>query len=137
MGGGGRNVLGRGTVATMTVVLVALGAAVGAPLRFLTDRAVQARLGTSFPWGTLVVNMAGSLLLGFLAGLPASAAILALLGTGFCGALTTYSTFSYETLRLTRGGEPFAAVLNVVASLFAGFGAATLGLLLALAARQL
>ncbi|GAA0226334.1 fluoride efflux transporter CrcB [Cryptosporangium japonicum] len=121
----------------MTVLLVALGAAVGAPLRYLTDRAVQARHGTAFPWGTLAVNVVGSLLLGFLAGLPASPAVTALAGTGFCGALTTYSTFSYDTLRLTRGGEPFAALLYVVASLCAGMGAAAVGLMTALAIDQL
>jgi CrcB protein len=123
-------------VAPVTVLLVALGAAVGAPLRFLTDRAVQSGSGTTFPWGTVVVNMAGSLLLGFLAGLPASTAVTALLGTGLCGALTTYSTFSYDTLRLAQGGERFAALLNVVVSLFAGFGAATIGLVLAVAVRE-
>lgn len=117
----------------MTVLLVTLGAAVGAPLRYLTDRAVQARHGTAFPWGTFAVNVAGSLLLGFLAGLPASAPVAALFGTGFCGALTTYSTFSYETLRLAQSGDRFLALLNVAASLFAGLGAGAVGLLLALA----
>ena len=115
----------------MIVLFVTLGAAVGAPLRYLTDRAVQRRLGNGFPWGTLTVNVAGSLLLGFLAGLPASAAWTALLGTGFCGALTTYSTFSWETLTLarTRGGLP--ALSNVALSVTAGLAAAYLGLLLA------
>ena len=114
----------------MTVLLVALGAAVGAPLRYLTDRAVQQRLGSRFPWGTLTVNVTGSLLLGFLAGLPASPAWSALLGTGFCGALTTYSTFSWETLTLarTRGARP--ALANVLLSVTAGLAAACLGLLL-------
>ena len=120
----------------MTVLLVALGAAVGAPLRFLTDRAVRARFGDRLPWGTLTVNVAGSLVLGFVLGLPAPPAVAALVGTGFCGALTTYSTFSFDTLRLAQGGERFAALLNVVASLFAGLGAATLGLVLALAVRE-
>ncbi|MFF5288228.1 fluoride efflux transporter CrcB [Paractinoplanes globisporus] len=115
----------------MTLLLVALGAAVGAPLRYLTDRAVQARHDSVFPWGTFAVNMAGSLLLGFLTGLPSSAAVTALLGTGFCGALTTYSTFSYETLRLAQEGARFYAVVNVVASVVAGLGAAGVGLLLA------
>ena len=89
----------------MTVLLVALGAAIGAPLRYLTDRAIQARQGTTFPWGTFTVNVAGSLLLGYLVGLPVAPWMAALLGTGFCGALTTYSTFSYETLRLVREGD--------------------------------
>jgi CrcB protein len=115
----------------MTVLLVALGAAIGAPLRYLTDRAVQSRHDSVFPWGTLTVNVAGSLVLGLLAGLPASAPVTALVGTGFCGALTTYSTFSYETLRLARTGARFYAAMNVVASIVAGFGAASVGLVIA------
>jgi fluoride exporter len=119
----------------MTVLLVALGAAVGAPLRYLTDRAVQSRHGSAFPWGTLTVNVAGSLLLGFLIGLPVGPTLAALLGTGFCGALTTYSTFSYETLRLARDGRRAPAVANVLISILAGLGAAYLGILLAEAIR--
>jgi fluoride exporter len=114
-----------------TVLLVALGAAIGAPLRYLTDRAMQARLGTDFPWGTLTVNVVGSLVLGFLIGLPTSPTVTALLGTGFCGALTTYSTFSWETLTLARGPARTRALAYVVLSVLAGLGAATLGLLLA------
>ncbi|HEX5200020.1 fluoride efflux transporter CrcB [Paractinoplanes rhizophilus] len=115
----------------MTLLLIALGAAIGAPLRYLTDRTVQAKHDSVFPWGTFSVNVAGSLLLGFLAGLPGDPAWTALLGTGFCGALTTYSTFSYETLRLTQDGFRFYALVNVIASVVAGLGAAGLGLLLA------
>lgn len=118
----------------MTVFLIALGAAIGAPLRYLTDRAVQSRHDSVFPWGTLTVNVVGSFVLGLLAGLPASASLTALLGTGFCGALTTYSTFSYETLRLAQSGARFYAVMNVVASIVAGFGAASVGLVIAQAA---
>jgi CrcB protein len=115
----------------VTVLLVALGAAVGAPLRYLTDRAIQARHDSVFPWGTLSVNVVGSLLLGFLTGLPAGHAVAALVGTGFCGALTTYSTFSYETLRLAQDGARFYAAANIVASIVAGLGAAYCGLLIA------
>jgi CrcB protein len=115
----------------VTVLLVALGAAIGAPLRYLTDRAIQSRHDSVFPWGTLTVNVAGSLLLGFVTGLPADPGVAALGGTGFCGALTTYSTFSYETLRLVQDGARFYAVINVVASVVAGLGAAYAGLLLA------
>ncbi|MEH1165050.1 fluoride efflux transporter CrcB [Micromonospora sp. CPCC 205539] len=111
----------------MTVLLIALGAAVGAPLRYLTDRAVQSRHSSAFPWGTLTVNVLGSLLLGVLVGLPAGPAVTALLGTGFCGALTTYSTFSYETLRLAQTGNRLLALANVLASLAAGLAAATAG----------
>jgi CrcB protein len=93
-------------IAMITALLVAAGAAVGAPLRYLTDQAIKARHGLSFPWGTLVVNIIGSFLLGVLVGLPADEAVLRLAGTGFCGALTTYSTFGYETLRLLRTGPP-------------------------------
>lgn len=115
----------------MTVLLVALGAAVGAPLRYLTDLAVQRWLGAAFPWGTLVVNVAGSFVLGFAVGLPAPPAVAAVVGTGFCGALTTYSTFGYETLRLARAGRRRHAVVNVLGSVAAGLSAAYAGILLA------
>ncbi|GAA2905602.1 fluoride efflux transporter CrcB [Nonomuraea rubra] len=115
----------------MTVLLIVLGAAVGAPLRYLADRAVQARHDTVFPWGTLAVNVAGSALLGFLAALPAGGAVWALAGTGFCGALTTYSTMGYETVRLVEEGARFHAVANAVASVVAGLGAAYCGAALA------
>lgn len=115
----------------MTVLLVALGAAIGAPLRYLTDRAIQARQTSTFPWGTFTVNVAGSLLLGYLVGLPAGPWLSAVLGTGFCGALTTYSTFSYETLRLAREGDRMLAVAYAIGSVLAGLGAAYVGLLLA------
>ncbi|MEU5908796.1 fluoride efflux transporter CrcB [Micromonospora sp. NPDC047467] len=115
----------------MSVLLIALGAAVGAPLRYLTDRAVQSRHDSAFPWGTLTVNVVGSLLLGVLVGLPAGPAVTALLGTGFCGALTTYSTFSYETLRLAQAGRRLLALANVSVSVAAGLAAATAGYALA------
>ena len=117
----------------MSVLLVALGAAVGAPLRYLTDKAIQARHGSPFPWGTLAVNAAGSLLLGFLAGLPADPGLAAAVGTGLCGTLTTYSTFSYETLRLIQQGARWYALANVAASVGVGLGAAFCGLAVAAA----
>ncbi|MFD3661242.1 fluoride efflux transporter CrcB [Streptomyces sp. NPDC058659] len=110
----------------MNWLLVVAGAAVGAPLRYLTDRAARARYGTAFPWGTLAVNVAGSFVLGLLTGV-ASARPHLLLGVGLCGALTTYSTFSYETLRLYEDGAKGYAVLNVAGSLAAGLGAVWLG----------
>jgi fluoride exporter len=115
----------------MTALLVVVGAMVGAPLRYLTDRAVQARHDSVFPWGTFAVNVAGSFVLGLLVGGAAahgvSASVVALMGTGFCGALTTYSTFSYEVVRLTQNGYRFYAAANVVASVVAGLGAAFCG----------
>ena len=115
----------------MILLMVCLGAAVGAPARYLTDRAIQARHDSVFPWGTLTVNVVGSLILGLLTGVASQhhvpAEVVAALGTGFCGALTTYSTFGFETVRLVQDGARFYAVLNVVASLLAGFGVAALG----------
>ncbi|MFG2693055.1 fluoride efflux transporter CrcB [Kitasatospora sp. NPDC051984] len=115
----------------MNWLLVIVGAAVGAPLRYLTDRAVQARHDTVFPWGTFAVNVSGSLVLGLLTGAVAAGAassqLQLLLGTGFCGALTTYSTFSYETLRLAESGARFYAVMNAAGSVVAGLGSAFTG----------
>ncbi|PRY34110.1 fluoride efflux transporter CrcB [Umezawaea tangerina] len=111
----------------MTVLAVVLGAAVGAPLRYLVGRALNGR----FPHGTLLANTAGSGLLGFLVALPADPTTLALLGTGFCGALTTYSTFSLETLRLVEERAHRAALVNVLASLALGLLAAYAGMALA------
>ena len=119
----------------MTVLLVLLGGAVGAPLRYLTDRFVQSRQKTAFPWGTFTVNIIGSLVLGFLLEGSllhhVSGTFSTLLGTGFCGALTTYSTFSLDTLKLVEDGEHRKALLNVVVSLALGLAAAYAGLGLA------
>ncbi len=115
----------------MSLLLVIAGAAVGAPLRYLSDRAIQGRHDTVFPWGTLTVNVVGSLILGILTGAvvvgSASPQIELAVGTGFCGALTTYSTFSYETLRLLEGDARLFAAANVVASIVAGLVSAFLG----------
>jgi CrcB protein len=119
----------------VTWLLVVAGAAVGAPLRYLTDRAVQARHDSVFPWGTFVVNATGCLVLGCVAGAglsaPAPHDVVLVVGTGFCGALTTYSTFSYETLRLAQDGARLFAAVNVVASIAVGIGAAAAGAALA------
>ncbi|WP_128429788.1 fluoride efflux transporter CrcB [Streptomyces cyaneus] len=119
----------------MNWLLVIAGAMVGAPLRYLTDRAVQSRHDSVFPWGTFAVNVTGCLILGLLTGAAAAGAasshVQLLLGTGLCGALTTYSTFSYETLRLTETGAGLYAVVNIVGSVAAGLGAAFLGVSIA------
>nr|WP_272910301.1 CrcB family protein [Streptomyces mexicanus] len=112
-------------------MLVVAGAMVGAPVRYLTDRAVQKRHDTVFPWGTFTVNVVGCLILSLLSGAvaagTASSHVPLLLGTGLCGALTTYSTFSYETLRLGEDGARFFAAADVGASVVAGLGAACVG----------
>lgn len=119
------------TGAGMNWLLVVAGGMVGAPLRYLTDRAVQRRHDTGFPWGTFTVNVVGCLVLGLLAGAAtagaASDGVQLALGTGVCGALTTYSTFSYETLRLAQDGARFLAAANAVGSVVAGLGAAFIG----------
>jgi CrcB protein len=100
----------------VTPLLVALGAALGAPLRFLCASILDRR---GLPAGTLLVNVAGSLVLGLLVGADVDGAPLALLGTGFCGGFTTYSAFAVQTHRLggLRGAAYAAA--TVAASLVA------------------
>ncbi|MFI7024277.1 fluoride efflux transporter CrcB [Micromonospora sp. NPDC049900] len=114
----------------MNWLMVILGALVGAPLRFLIDRAVQARLGTAFPWGTLTVNLVACVGLGVLAGVGTVTAVTPalqhLIGPGFCATLSTYSTFSVETIRLTEAGAPLRAIANAVGSVLAGLAALAL-----------
>jgi CrcB protein len=115
----------------VTPLLVVLGALVGAPLRLL---AVQhaARVGRDPALGTLAVNVVGGALLGVLLGLGGlSATVLALVGTGFCGALTTFSTFGADVVRLIEERSLLRACAYVAASLLLGLGAAAAGYLAA------
>jgi CrcB protein len=115
----------------VTVALVLLGGAVGAPLRYVADLVVQSRHDSVFPWGTFAVNVLGSLLLGVVAALVGGAALpawtLTLLGTGLCGALTTFSTFGFETVRLLEEGSVLTALANAAASLAVALGACAAG----------
>ncbi len=115
-------------------VFVAAGGAVGAPLRYLTDRYVQRRHDSLFPWGTFTVNVVGSAMLGILAGavLVGAGTTTAglLLGTGLCGALTTYSTLSYETARLFEQRARLYAFLNIGGNIIGGLAAVTAGYLI-------
>jgi fluoride exporter len=117
------------------ILAVLAGGMIGAPARYLADRLVQARHDSVFPWGTFAVNMAGSALLGFLLGaerhLGLPPVVFALIGTGFCGGLTTFSTFGYETLRLLEDGAISEAGVNVIGSLAVGVLLAWLGYLVA------
>jgi fluoride exporter len=109
-----------------------IGGALGAPARYLLDGFVQDRVRGVFPWGTFVVNVTGSLILGVVTGLalyhglgPLPKTVLAV---GFCGAYTTFSTFSYETVRLLEEGSLGFAAGNALGSVAAGLAAAALGL---------
>lgn len=123
---------------TLTVALaVALGGLVGAPARNLVDTWVTDRVPSDLPWGTAVVNVSGSVVLGVVTGLllhhhvgPVPRALLA---TGFCGAYTTFSTFTYESMELLEDGRIGEAALNMVGSLAVGLVAAAAGLAIGLA----
>lgn len=118
-------------VSVLSLVLVATGGAVGALGRFLVDRALAVR-DQVLPWGTVAVNITGSALFGVLAGLGTAlpGPVWYLVGLGFCGALTTWSTFAYETLRLLESGARGYALLNVGMTLAIGLSAASLGWLM-------
>lgn len=119
----------------MTLVLVMLGAAVGASSRWLLDQAIQTRRESAFPLGTWTINVTGSLLLGVILGAaafgPGSPELVALAGTGFCGGFTTYSTFGFETVRLAEDGSFLEAAINIASSLAIGLAAAVAGWYLA------
>lgn len=112
-----------------TVLLVGVGAAVGAPLRYLADAVARRRFPSAFPWGTFAVNVVGSLVLGAVTGAAAAlpAGVQAAVGTGFCGALTTYSTFGYELITLTERGDRRTALTYVLTSVVVGVLAAAAG----------
>ncbi|MDV3126620.1 fluoride efflux transporter CrcB [Mycobacterium sp. 21AC1] len=107
--------------------VVLLGGA-GAVSRFLVDRAVSARHTRGFPFGTLVVNLSGALLLGFLGGLALSPHIALLVGTAFVGSYTTFSTWMLETQRLGEERRVWPAVANIVVSVALGLVAAWIGM---------
>lgn len=116
--------------------LVALGSAVGGVARYLLGGWIQERAGTAFPIQTLVINVTGSLLLGFLQrfGLESTALspeVRTMLAIGFCGGYTTFSTFSFETVRLVEDGDWRRAVLYVGLSVVLSVGAALLGIVAA------
>ena len=109
-------------------------AAVGAPSRYLLDGWIQDRTRGAFPWGTFTVNVSGCLLLGVLTGLglyhELDATTRTVLGTGGLGAYTTFSTFTFETVRLAEAGALDEAFRNAAASFLVGLAAASAGLAL-------
>jgi CrcB protein len=103
---------------------------VGAVCRFLVDRTMSRRVATGFPVGTLVVNLSGAWLLGFLGALALSPRVALLAGTAFVGSYTTFSTWMLETQRLGEERRRWPAVANIVLSVALGLAAAWLGQLL-------
>jgi CrcB protein len=116
----------------VTPLLVALGALLGAPLRLLADRVAAARRGPGSVLGTVTVNVLGSAVLGVLLGLrEVPPGVLALVGTGFCGTLTTFSTFGWDVVRLVEERAVLRAVSYLAATLVLGLGVAAAGYVLA------
>ena len=117
-------------------LLVAVAAGIGAVCRYVVDQLVQHRKGNDFPWGTVIVNLSGSFVLGLVLGLRAhhglghGAALV--LGTGFAGGFTTLSTWAWETLALAELRRTREALANVVVSFGLGLPAAAAGFALAL-----
>ncbi|MCW3765824.1 fluoride efflux transporter CrcB [Paenarthrobacter ureafaciens] len=121
----------------MTVVFLALAGGVGAAVRFIVDGLIRSRLRTALPWATILINVSGSLVLGFVGGLVvrghAPDSLQLVLGTGFLGGYTTFSTASVETIRLVQSGRTGLALANALGSLVASVGAAGAGLWIAFA----
>src|SRR3954469_22782309 len=115
----------------LTVLLVALAGAVGAPLRYVVDAHINESVQSRFPWGTFVVNVLGSLAFGLLVGLQHDghlamrAATVA--GTGFCGAFTTFSTHAVESVLLIEDGERRLATYNIAGTLMGCLSGAAVG----------
>jgi CrcB protein len=119
----------------VTALWVALAGSAGALARFGLDGGIRRRWATTFPWATLVVNVSGSLVLGLVAGLVlfrgAPDTLRLVVGTGFCGGYTTFSTASVETVRLLQEGRRRQAAANAVGSLLLTVLAGGAGLALA------
>ena len=117
----------------MPIVLIALGGAAGAVARYMVDAAVSQRWPSAFPWGTLLVNLSGSLVLGFLFALTIERGVLpassrAPVMIGFLGAYTTFSTLMLESWRLVEDGAIGLALVNIVGSCVLGLVAVLMGL---------
>ena len=115
-------------------VLLSLAGGLGAATRFALDGVIRSRAGESLPWGTILINVTGSFLLGLVTGmvgqhlLAGSAQLV--LGTGFLGGCTTFSTASLETVRLLQAGRRRDGIVNALGTLVAATASAAIGLLL-------
>lgn len=116
----------------MTAALIALAGSLGAISRYVLDGHIKTRYAYTFPLATIIINVSGSLLLGIISGVLLKhhgfAGAEAVIGTGFCGGYTTFSTASFETVRLIEERRYTAATGNAVGSLLATYIAAVLGI---------
>ncbi|EFV15089.1 fluoride efflux transporter FluC [Segniliparus rugosus] len=112
----------------MTLAEVFVGGVLGALVRYLVDRSCRSKWPTGVPWGIVACNLGGAFLLGVLAGATTAQAVGATFGIGFCGSLTTYSTFSYDTARLWEQGKPRAALGNLLLNVALGLPIAATGI---------
>lgn len=114
------------------VIMLGVAGGLGAGARFVLDGAIRARSRVTLPWGTILINVSGSLLLGLLAGLLVAhrlpVEIQTIAGTGFLGGYTTFSTASVETVRLIQSGRPGTGLLNAIGTLVLALAAAAAGL---------
>lgn len=119
----------------MMVAWIACAGSAGAVARFVVDGAIRHRRATEFPWATVLINVSGSLLLGFLAGMVlfhgASRGIQLIAGVGFCGGYTTFSTASVETIRLIQRRRYWAGLSNAIGTLAVTVTAAAAGMAVA------
>jgi CrcB protein len=120
----------------VTLLWLAVAGGVGAVARFVLDGLVRTRASTSFPLGTVVINITGSFVLGVVTGLALSHVVTddlrLIVGTGFCGGYTTFSTASFETVRLVERRRTWLALLNAVGTLLGTVGVAAAGFWLGL-----
>ena len=118
----------------MLIATMVVAGAVGAVSRYLVDDLVKSRFPGPFPWGTFVINATGSFVLGVVTGLALHHGLGPIpktaIGIGFCGAYTTFSTFSYETVHLVETGSLGPAIGNALGSVAVGLVAAAIGLAL-------
>ena len=119
----------------VNALLIALGGAIGSVTRYAVSLAVMRALGSGLPYGTIAVNLAGSLgaglLLGSFENLSATPAMRAFLLIGFLGGFTTFSAFSLETISLFRDGQARVAIVNILLNNVLGIGLAFVGYVLA------
>jgi len=116
----------------VTYLVISIGAVLGANARFILGRWVADRMGAGFPYGTLIINVSGSFLIGIVLTVATQRAIAPswfqpALAIGFLGAYTTFSTFSYETLSLVNAGSVAAAAANIGVSVAGAMIAVYLG----------